>query len=725
MDSAIESVQLEVRGLLYTLSVEALLKVSNYLGISGTEVCAKSQLVLIKRITRHLDRDELEELEDEGLAELMALRNFIQLKDIDSAVKVPEEARQHEQHEEERLRQEMIALIKSLEAKEKEMDNLVQVQQIAPEPFPCTRSGVNGLGKEAEFHSAPSAQECPQAAVEEFTAEDLDTLFQFASEERIWPRSSLNESYKPPPGDSLKSWNGQNCDGGPSSVAQEFSLVQVQQIAPEPFPCTKSGVNGLGKEAEFHSAPSAQECPQAAVEEFTAEDLDTLFQFASEERIWPGSSLNESYKPPPGDSLKSWNGQNCDGGPSSVAQEFSLVQVQQIAPEPFPCTKSGVNGLGKEAEFHSAPSAQECPQAAVEEFTAEDLDTLFQFASEERIWPGSSLNESYKPPPGDSLKSWNGQNCDGGPSSVAQEFSLGPQKAWQSVPSSSSGVTKPSLAMEHFTEEELDAMYQLHRISESKERMQPGASHRGHRKRPQEITMKDWLQKQVLLINCYTGGYNLRKKRRVRYTEKDEPKDEDYLFCEECQSYFLEKCKCHGQPIYIRDTPAELGSTHRARLTLPRGLTVRDSSIPGAGLGVFNDGKLIPKGVRFGPYEGEVSNEEKAVLSGYSWVINNGKKKIHYIDASSETNSNWMRFVNCARNEEEQNLVAFQYRDQIFYKSCKPIIASCELLVWYGEEFGQELGITWDHLWQNKCRPTDTEMPVEAIPEHREAEKED
>uniref|UniRef100_A0A4W5R006 SET domain-containing protein n=1 Tax=Hucho hucho TaxID=62062 RepID=A0A4W5R006_9TELE len=41
------------------------------------------------------------------------------------------------------------------------------------------------------------------------------------------------------------------------------------------------------------------------------------------------------------------------------------------------------------------------------------------------------------------------------------------------------------------------------------------------------------------------------------------------------------------------------------------------------------------------------------------------------------------RYVNCARSEEVQNLLAFQYRGGILYRCCKPIAVGEELLVWY------------------------------------------
>ena len=40
----------------------------------------------------------------------------------------------------------------------------------------------------------------------------------------------------------------------------------------------------------------------------------------------------------------------------------------------------------------------------------------------------------------------------------------------------------------------------------------------------------------------------------------------------------------------------------------------------------------------------------------------------YYIDGQSDKESNWLRFVNCARNEDEQNLIAFQNHGNIYYR---------------------------------------------------------
>ncbi|MFT7796972.1 histone-lysine N-methyltransferase PRDM9-like [Arapaima gigas] len=175
--------------------------------------------------------------------------------------------------------------------------------------------------------------------------------------------------------------------------------------------------------------------------------------------------------------------------------------------------------------------------------------------------------------------------------------------------------------------------------------------------------------------------------------------------CEECKSHCVEECEIHGPPSFIPDSPAPLGVPQRALLTLPPGMMVSRSSIPEAGLGVFNQGETVPVGTHFGPYEGEVTNREEAMESSYSWVICRKKHQFEFIDAKRDTHSNWLRYVNCARSEEEQNLVAFQHRGRIFYRCLRPILPGQELLLWHEDDYAKELGITWDHLWDKKCTP--------------------
>uniref|UniRef100_A0A8D0FI38 PR domain zinc finger protein 14 n=1 Tax=Strix occidentalis caurina TaxID=311401 RepID=A0A8D0FI38_STROC len=111
-------------------------------------------------------------------------------------------------------------------------------------------------------------------------------------------------------------------------------------------------------------------------------------------------------------------------------------------------------------------------------------------------------------------------------------------------------------------------------------------------------------------------------------------------------------------------------------------------------LGVFCTDP-IPKGVRFGPFEGKVVNTSEIKIyddNSLMWEIFEYGRLSHFIDGKGSS-GNWMSLVNCARFPEEQNLAAIQCQGQIFYESCKEILPKQELLVWYGDCYVQFLGI--------------------------------
>ncbi|XP_053089825.1 histone-lysine N-methyltransferase PRDM7 isoform X1 [Pangasianodon hypophthalmus] len=210
-------------------------------------------------------------------------------------------------------------------------------------------------------------------------------------------------------------------------------------------------------------------------------------------------------------------------------------------------------------------------------------------------------------------------------------------------------------------------------------------------------------KEETLELNIYNHGDDADNTPEVISIKEENPDNKDYLYCEICKSFFFNKCEVHGLPLFIPDTPAPMGVPDRARQTLPPGLEIRKSGIPDAGLGVFNKGETVPVGAHFGPYQGELVDREEAMNSGYSWVVYRSGQCEEYIDAKKEMHANWMRYVNCARNDEEQNLVAFQYRGSILYRCCRPINPGQELMVWYEEEYAKDLCPAFDCLWNKKC----------------------
>ncbi|XP_066214071.1 histone-lysine N-methyltransferase PRDM7-like [Saccopteryx leptura] len=187
--------------------------------------------------------------------------------------------------------------------------------------------------------------------------------------------------------------------------------------------------------------------------------------------------------------------------------------------------------------------------------------------------------------------------------------------------------------------------------------------------------------------------YSLQERKGHVQQEDSEPQNDDYLYCDKCQNFFIDSCDVHGTPTFVKDSAVDKGHPNHASLTLSPGLRIRASGIPEAGLGVWNDASALPEDLHFGPYEGQITEDEEAGNNGYSWLITKGRNCHEYVDGKDESLANWMRYVNCARNDEEQNLVAFQYHGQNSYQTFQVIKPDCELLVWYGDDYGQMLGI--------------------------------
>ncbi|XP_060756733.1 histone-lysine N-methyltransferase PRDM7-like isoform X2 [Neoarius graeffei] len=127
-------------------------------------------------------------------------------------------------------------------------------------------------------------------------------------------------------------------------------------------------------------------------------------------------------------------------------------------------------------------------------------------------------------------------------------------------------------------------------------------------------------KEETLELNISNHGDDLDNPPERLSINMEDHDNKDYLYCEVCKSFFFNKCEVHGLPLFISDTPVPMGVSDRARQTLPPGLEIKKSSIPDAGLGVFNKGETIPVGAHFGPYQGELVNREEARKSGDSWV---------------------------------------------------------------------------------------------------------
>ncbi|XP_029979595.1 PR domain zinc finger protein 14 [Sphaeramia orbicularis] len=131
-------------------------------------------------------------------------------------------------------------------------------------------------------------------------------------------------------------------------------------------------------------------------------------------------------------------------------------------------------------------------------------------------------------------------------------------------------------------------------------------------------------------------------------------------------------------------------------LDLPDGLCILQAAWGNVThCGVFTDKSSIPKGTRFGPFQGKLVNTSEIKTyddNTLMWEVFENGRLSHFVDGRGGS-GNWMSLVKCARFPEEQNLTAIQVQGQIFYESCKEIKPGQELLVWYGDCYMQFLGI--------------------------------
>ena len=175
------------------------------------------------------------------------------------------------------------------------------------------------------------------------------------------------------------------------------------------------------------------------------------------------------------------------------------------------------------------------------------------------------------------------------------------------------------------------------------------------------------------------------RKKRIDYSE-DEPDPDHFIFCDECEEEVLDgECPLHHVDLWL----------HVEGI-----LKVAKSTIEGAGDGVFStlEKDIIPVGVMFGPYRGKfIKKADYKEESGYAWELRDEAKGkvLGVVDPGPKPNPkrHWLAYVNSACYLWQQNIVAVQYRGDIWYRVVQPIAPGDELLTHYGESYSKTLGI--------------------------------
>ncbi|XP_059618994.1 uncharacterized protein LOC132263310 isoform X2 [Phlebotomus argentipes] len=150
----------------------------------------------------------------------------------------------------------------------------------------------------------------------------------------------------------------------------------------------------------------------------------------------------------------------------------------------------------------------------------------------------------------------------------------------------------------------------------------------------------------------------------------------------------------------VPDVPCERGVANRAEKTLPRSLTLKPSlvlSTPNVPTeGVWSTG-VIPRGTRFGPFEGVPTPNFPSDKRSwrYFWRIFKDAE-FYYLDGSDTSHANWMRYVASAYSLSVMNLVACQHQEHIYFYTIRDIMPNEELMVWYCRDFAKRLGYDVD-----------------------------
>ncbi|CAE1316043.1 PR domain zinc finger protein 12 [Acanthosepion pharaonis] len=112
-------------------------------------------------------------------------------------------------------------------------------------------------------------------------------------------------------------------------------------------------------------------------------------------------------------------------------------------------------------------------------------------------------------------------------------------------------------------------------------------------------------------------------------------------------------------------------------VSTPQQVRLGFSSLPTYRYGVFST-CWIKAGTEMGPYIGKVVQRDEINMTSPNelmWEIFDDRGEIiYFLEADHGTYSSWLSYVNCARNDQEQNLEIYQSGREIYYRATKVVI---------------------------------------------------
>ncbi|XP_072165810.1 uncharacterized protein [Diadema setosum] len=146
---------------------------------------------------------------------------------------------------------------------------------------------------------------------------------------------------------------------------------------------------------------------------------------------------------------------------------------------------------------------------------------------------------------------------------------------------------------------------------------------------------------------------------------------------------------CQTEPMFEDLRPTS--SPQSAPPDLPDGLRYVEASQDGKGVSGVVATRVIEAGREFGPFTGEFVKESLGCYNPTTWEVCVRGHTWFYLDGACDPN-NWMRHVQTARKGSEQNVEAFQFYGDIFFRTTKSVEAGTQLMVFYSKDYLKHVG---------------------------------